>query len=585
MLSDSWIATVVPGCHTLSQTAIIMRSSFLLCGVLVCGCLALLIKSTAQATQANSSPNPIFRATSRLVLVDVVVTGKRGQFVRNLRSADFTVLEDGRPQTIAGFTAHSSTDVMPVTSHPPLPEHQFTNYSTLPPGHAITIILLDMLNTAIEDRVYARHQMVEFLSSIPPRQPVALFTLGGNLRMLQGFTQNSKTLVAAAKALLDKNESARLNTSEEDLENAESMDKESAEMTLGRAKTNLAEALQNEQVYQLDLRVRTTLESLRVLAHAVAGYSGRKNLIWLSGNFPVGLQHALLEGPSAKEENYDREIRDSAAVLSSAQIAMYPIDVRGLEPAEMGAGLRSAPSNAQRARRIDTQWSTQFAMKNIADETGGEAFYNRNDLADAMRRSVDEGSNYYTLSYVSQNHEWNGKYRKIQVKVAVDGAKTRHRNGYYALPETHRDADAADQLLANAMQHTLPESTRLLMKVQVLPPNGDRKSVSIDFAVVAADLDFADAPDQQKNAAVDFIAVALDKNWKQAGTASKTIDASLRPETYQRVLGAGFPGHLDLEVNPGKYILRLGVMDRHNQRIGTLDVPLEVSAEAHPHRE
>ena len=563
-----------------------MRSCFLrVCGVLMCGCLVLLGKSIAQVAQANSALNPRFRASSRLVLVDVVVTNQRGEFVRDLKSADFSVLEDGRLQTIAGFTPHSSTEVITKNSHPPLPEHQFTNYNAPPPGHPITIVLLDMLNTVIEERPYARQQMIKFLSSLPAGQPVALFTLGGNLKMLQGFTQSPDSLVAAAKALLDKNESARLNTSEEDLENAESMDAEFAAMTLGRARTKLAEELQNEEVYQLDVRVHTTLESLRMLAQAVAGYSGRKNLIWLSADFPVGLQQSLLQSPSAQKENYDREIHEASAALSSGQIAVYPIDVRGLESAEMDVTLRSAPSGAQRARRIDTRWSTQSAMKNIADQTGGEAFYNRNDLADAMRRSLDEGTNYYTLAYVPLNHEWNGSYRKIDVKVAVAGAKTRHRSGYYALPETPRDAEAADQLLVDAMQRTVPESTRLLMKVEVLPPNGDRKSVSIDFTVVAADLDFADGPDQRKNAVVEFSAVALDKNWNADGIASKTIDASLRPETYQRMLRAGFPGHLDLDVKPGKYILRLGVMDRHSQRIGTLDVPLEVPAEGRPHPE
>lgn len=563
-----------------------MRSCFLrVCGVLMCGCLVLLGKSIAQVAQANSALNPRFRASSRLVLVDVVVTNQRGEFVRDLKSADFSVLEDGRLQTIAGFTPHSSTEVITKNSHPPLPEHQFTNYNAPPPGHPITIVLLDMLNTVIEERPYARQQMIKFLSSLPAGQPVALFTLGGNLKMLQGFTQSPDSLVAAAKALLDKNESARLNTSEEDLENAESMDAEFAAMTLGRARTKLAEELQNEEVYQLDVRVHTTLESLRMLAQAVAGYSGRKNLIWLSADFPVGLQQSLLQSPSAQKENYDREIHEASAALSSGQIAVYPIDVRGLESAEMDVTLRSAPSGAQRARRIDTQWSTQSAMKNIADQTGGEAFYNRNDLADAMRRSLDEGTNYYTLAYVPLNHEWNGSYRKIDVKVAVAGAKTRHRSGYYALPETPRDAEAADQLLVDAMQRTVPESTRLLMKVDVLPPNGDRRSLSIDFAVVAADLDFADGPDQRKNAVVEFTAVALDKNWNPDGIASKTIDASLRPETYQRILCAGFPGHLDLDVKPGKYILRLGVMDRHSQRIGTLDVPLEVPAEGRPHPE
>jgi VWFA-related protein len=555
-----------------------MRSRCLFASILLLSsCFSAPAQIATQAPPTTQNP-PIFHATSRLVLVDVVVTGKGGQFVRNLKSTDFTVLEDGQPQTIAGFTPHSSTDVMPAKSHPPLPEHQFTNYGTLPPGHAITIVLLDMLNTVIEERPYARQHMIKFLSSLPPGQPVALFTLAGNLRMLQGFTQNSDVLVAAAKALLDKNESARLHTSEEDLENAETMDARLTAMNLGLP-THLAQALKNEQIYQIDVRVRTTLDSLRMLAQSVAGYSGRKNLIWLSSDFPVGLQPAKEDPLARSYAIYAKKISETSAALSSAQIAVYPIDVRGLESDEMDVSLLKGPSNAQRERRIETQWSTQSAMKGIADETGGEAFYNRNDLADAMRRSLDEGTNYYTLAYVPQNHDWNGKYRKIEVKVAVQGAKTRHRSGYYALAETRPNADAADQLLAEAMQRTVPESTSLLMKVQVLPPSAERKSVSIDFAVVAADLDFADAPDHQKSAEVEFSAIALDKNWKAAGTGSKTIDASLRPETYQRVLRAGFPGHLDLEVKPGKYILRLGVMDRHNQRIGTLDVPLEVPAE------
>lgn len=558
-----------------------MRSRCLFVSTVLLYCFSVSAQTGVRAPLSNATENqPTFHATTRLVLVDVVVTNKKGEFVRNLKSADFTVLEDGRLQTVAGFTPHSSADVMPAKPHPPLPEHQFTNYSTLPPGHPVTIVLLDMLNTVIEERPYARQQMIKFLSSLPAGQPVALFTLGGNLKMVQGFTQSSDALVAATKAILDKNESARLHTSEEDLENAESLDRESPEMTLGRAITKLADQLEVEQGYQLDVRIRTTLESLRMLAQSVAGYSGRKNLIWLSSDFPVGLQPAQ-ENPLAPSYTfYERKIRETSAALASAQIAVYPIDVRGLESGDMDVTLRSAPNNAQRARRIDTQWSAQFAMKDIADQTGGEAFYNRNGLADAMRQSLDEGANYYTLAYVPQNHEWSGKYRKIEVKVAVEGAKTRCRKGYYALPEKPRDADAAEQLLVEAMQRTVPESTRLLMKVQVLPPSGERKSVSIDFAVVAADLDFADAPDQKKTAVVEFSAVALDKDWKPAGTASKTIDASLRTETYQSMLRAGFPGHLDLEVKPGKYLLRLGVMDRHNQRIGTLDVPLQVPAES-----
>lgn len=173
------------------------------------------------------------------------------------------MLENGRPQAITAFTEHKSTYSYPSAPRVQLPEHQYTNYNAPPPDHPITIVLLDMLNTVIEERAYARQQMIKFLSSLPPGQPVALFTLGDHLRMLQGFTQSSDALVSAAKSLIDNNESARLHTSEQELENAAAADAEFAAMsaTLTKDPVNgmtMERALENEQSYQLDVRVRAT---------------------------------------------------------------------------------------------------------------------------------------------------------------------------------------------------------------------------------------------------------------------------------------------------------------------------------------
>jgi hypothetical protein len=215
-------------------------------------------------------------------------------------------------------------------------------------------------------------------------------------------------------------------------------------------------------------------------------------------------------------------------------------------------------------------------MNEIARETGGEAFYNQNDLNRLMQRSLDEGSNYYTLAYVPENHNWNGAFRKIDVKLGVEGVKLRNRSGYYALADQAADQNIAAHLLAAAMQPTVPESTRLLMKVQVLPPSAEHKSVTIDFAISPSDLAFSDGDEQRKIATVDFMAVALDKKLKECGITTNTVDAHMRPETYQNIFKTGFPGHLELELKPGKYVIRLGAIDRNTQKIGTVDVPLEV---------
>jgi VWFA-related protein len=563
------------------------RFSFL-CVMLACSFLPASSQTAIAPANNPSSANPVqnqpptFHATSRLVLVDVVVTGKKGEFVRNLKPADFTVLEDGRPQSITAFAAHMAS----ASPQPPpkmqLPEHQYTNYNAPPPDHPITIILLDMLNTLITERPYAREQMLKFLRAMPPGQPIALFTLSGTLRMVQGFTQSSDALTAAAKSVLDKNENAHLHTTEADLEDAEATDADLAAMAgrLPASAVALSEGLIAEQQYQLDVRVRSTLGCLKALAQSVAGYPGRKNLIWLAGDFPVALGPEVDSDPRLSSRLlYQSEVHETSGLLASSQIAVYPIDVRGLEIIGAGLGSRRAQTAVQRSRVLDAQWNTQFTMKEIAKETGGEAFYNQNDLSRLMQRSLDEGTNYYTVAYVPENHDWNGRYRKIEVKLAMSDLKVRHRSGYFAFAEKSSDRNSAVRLLAAAMQPTVPESTRLLMKVQVLPPDTNRKTVSIDFAVSPADLAFTDGPDQHKLTTVDFMAVALDRNLREAAEISNTVDANLRPQTYDGVLKTGFPGHLELDLKPGKYVLRLGAIDRNNEKIGTVDVPMNVPAE------
>jgi VWFA-related protein len=435
------------------------------------------------------------------------------------------------------------------------------------------------MNTAFTDRAYARQEMLKFLSSMPAGQPIALFTLSGKLTMVQGFTQSSDALIAAAKAMHDKNENAHLQTTEEELEDSEAIDAQLAAMA-GRSPASvlsLSQSLQNEQAYQLDVRVRTTLACLQALAQSVAGYPGRKNLIWLSGDFPIALGPEFDNRPELPNYLlYQSSVHETSTLLASSQIAVYPIDVRGLEITGMNARMRQAPTSAQRDRQINSNWSTQFTMNEIARETGGEAFYNQNDLNRLMQRSLDEGSNYYTLAYVPENHNWNGAFRKIDVKLGVEGVKLRNRSGYYALADQAADQNIAAHLLAAAMQPTVPESTRLLMKVQVLPPSAEHKSVTIDFAISPSDLAFSDGDEQRKIATVDFMAVALDKKLKECGITTNTVDAHMRPETYQNIFKTGFPGHLELELKPGKYVIRLGAIDRNTQKIGTVDVPLEV---------
>jgi VWFA-related protein len=148
-----------------------------------------------QILGAEEIPAPTIRVTTRMVLVDVVVTDKQGKPVPGLRAEDFIVEEKGKSQKIASFTTSPEAGSNPE----PLPPGIYTNRAQYrAPGGPITVLLLDALNTAFKDQAYARQQMLKFVQQqYRPGQRMAVFTLTGQLRVLQDFTSDPQILYSA----------------------------------------------------------------------------------------------------------------------------------------------------------------------------------------------------------------------------------------------------------------------------------------------------------------------------------------------------------------------------------------------------
>jgi VWFA-related protein len=539
---------------------------------------------------AQSNPLPVFHATSRLVLLDVIVTDHHGHFVPGLQARDIAVLEDHKPQTISSFTLNTAP-ASPET-HPPieLPPHQYTNFSFSKPGGdpPVTVVLLDMLNTSVIDQAYARTQMVRFLENLPPDRPVALFVLTSELRMIQGFSGDSGTIVAAAKNLL-RYQSQLLSPEiqPESITATGPIDRGTARMgqSLRLTSQSLNQAIRNANVAQDSFqelqRMKLTLGALGALAQAVSGYPGRKNLIWLSADFPIAFGPDFARfgvfgnSISAVQRRQSPQVRDvaaeappiqeTAALLAAARMAVYPIDVRGQMLLPPGPNPRTT-----------AVWDTHDTMNDIARETGGHAFYGSNDVKDAMSRSVQQGAAYYTIAYTPTNHDWNGKYRKVEVKAATPGEELIYRRGYYALRERRLANDRAEVAMTAALQLSVPDFTGLLLKIQVLPPDADHHTVRIDYAVDAHDVDFSESVDQRKIGLVDFAVSAWDKEFKLAGHKVDTMEMTLRPTAYDQVMQTGLPFHQELELKPGVYTLRFGTLDRNSRKIGSLSASITV---------
>lgn len=551
-----------------------LLSSALL-GILFC-----LLQTPAVDAQNQPAPRadsvPTFRAQTRVVLVDVIVADGKGQFIPALKADDFTLKEDGKPQKISGFNLFRYE---PPRSLPPIqmPPHQYTNFTQQEPGGAVTILMLDVLNTPTLAQVNARKAMVEFLRRLPPGQRVGLFILSDHPRLIQGFTSSSDALIAAGKSLRPD---LSILTPSETLSGPISLDNSS-----GSTADNLASpisqstngGLNSLESLTADQRFHLTLATLNALARSVSGFSGRKNLLWLSGHFPLRLdQQFVTQNRSNFGGVFSSEVRETAALLAASQVAVYPVDVGGLTLQR--AVLDPSLGEANRSSLPLGENTDQFAMEDLARETGGKSFFGTNAIDEALINGLQHGSDYYTLAYAPENHNWNGQYRKIEVKVGLKGAKLTFRRGYYANEEKPFSGDQAAKALATAMQPLTPASTMLLIKAQVLPPDREHKMVRIDYAVDSHDISFSDTPDQKKHAAVDFMSVAWDKDFKDAGYSTDTVEADFLPAVFQQIMQTGFPAHQELELKPGNYKLRLGVLDRGSQKIGTVDVALTVPA-------
>jgi len=339
-----------------------------------------------------------------------------------------------------------------------------------------------------------------------------------------------------------------------------------------------------------DQRVGITLSALNSLSRTLAGYPGRKNLIWVSETFPFD---AMLSSASAKswvnDRNYMYDIARTGNLLSDSQVAIYPLDARGLQGSALFDVGNNADSmgvgNSRAAREADDRLAARTTMLDLAERTGGRAFYNRNDLDGAVRESIDDGSTYYTLGYYPENKDWNGNFRKIQVKSQRAGVKLRYRIGYFAADGTafaklnpkKQDMDFDDALSLN-----IPVSTALPFQAMVLPPSAKTQNkVVVSYGVDPHALSFEASDDGLQRVDMECaVRVFAKKNPdKMIAAEAQKMGGAMNADAYAKVMKGFFPCRDQLSLAPGDYLLRLGVRDNQTGLIGTANATLTIPAE------
>ena len=563
---------------------------------------------SSHAPASGQTPGQfLFKTNVNRVVVDVVVTDANGKPVRGLTKEDFSVAEDGTPQSILSFDVHSlDSDVTQARKLPPMPPNTFVNIATEPERGPLYVLLLDLVNTAQDDQAFARQQLLKFISSKPVGTRFAVFVLAEGLHLVQGFTSDRDQLYAALDPSHPRSHVPRIFL---------------LAANYGRGDSLLV------------------ISVLKDIALFVDGLPGRKNVIWVAGSFPLQLfpTQTTEDQPDLRLET--REVLDA---LARSESALYPVDVRGVVPYAEGGLTGAVPNGGSQsasgppgapvvntpgggpimaamstAGRTGNSLSRGYMLQDAAAEmTGGRAFYSRNDLKDALEEATEAGSDYYTITYSPSNENYDGKFRNIQVRLSQKGYRLEYRLGYYATgPESPimpagylaSNKDAApiirpigDSLSAN-MQHGAPTARQVYFLVHVQPlgppqlgtpeqmanlaqqpayfrkrrknrptkplPPVQLQTLLIQYKIIGRQ------PNLEVAAGVyDDEGRLLNGDVEDASSANPTASGNSAQATYFRV-------NQKIDVPVGAVSMRVAVRDISTDRIGAMEIPLPLAPE------
>ena len=405
-------------------------------------------------------------------MVDVVASDGKQDPIHRLATANFTVFEDGKPQAVKVFEEHQPGPPAAMPPMPKLSRGMFTNFTATPESGPLNILLFDKLNTPVEAQSVVRDQVLKYLREAPPGIRMA-FGLTTQLKLLQGFTSNPELLRAIVEGKKGNSGAsvAMNNVIEGDHPGADDPSMDMVMDAMGNKPNGAALVAELQQfeaeqkAFQIQLRQQYTLDALNQLARYLSMMPGRKNLIWFSGSFPISiLPDPDLKDPFANLESAEREFRQTVSLLSRSQVAVYPIDARGLmtqptlNASQSGSTFNRGSHGFADAnyKWMSNTFDEHSTMQQMAQATGGKAFYDDNGLKEAVDKAVATGSNYYTLAYEPSNREWNGAYRKIEVKVDRPGVSLAYRLGYFADDLKNRRAAMKIKLPRRSRHSTMP---------------------------------------------------------------------------------------------------------------------------------
>jgi VWFA-related protein len=501
---------------------------------------ALFLPTQSQGQSAAQTPSGqstyTFQTNTRVVLTDVTVTDANGNPVHGLPQSVFRIFDNKQPQVIASFEEHAGLPAATLQSASTAGVYSNDYLLHLPA--VLNIVLIDIANIDMADQMYLNYELTKFLNEQPEGQPLAIYLRAGSgCFLVQNFTSDRKLLLDAVHKAIPR-------------------------------------FPPHGREYLSDF------DTLRQLVVSFRQLPGRKNVLWFSG----GSTRFLI--PDAIPLQDDAAWRDLYDQLDQERIAIYPIDARGLMVVDLNGAM--------------TLGEQHMAMDDVAQATGGKAFYNNNGLTEITEHLLDSDSSFYTLTYSPHDLYFDNKWHKVRVEVDGASYHLSYRSGYFA-DGSVREKDQPDRprtrLLRNGEKLQVSElrDRPLIFRASVLPAsdpafaNLDEGSGSlplpppqkgsipflIHYTVPIYALTMRVVEGKHK-ITLGVAAIGLDRDGSVVEHKAEQITMTLPEDILRRSPDLPVTAYQQIYLSKDDKFLHLGIWDAVSGRFGNIEIPLEI---------
>jgi len=530
--------------------------------------LALVAWSVLPRAQSSAPAGQVFRSGTELVLVNVVVRDRSGTVVRGLSRDDFSVAEDGKPQTVTSFDfeeldaprqaperAASDPPLLqvpparPAAPAPPLEAAKVDMH-----GRRLIVLFFDLSSMQpeeVERSTTAAHDYIEHRLS--PADLIAVVSFSTTLRVDQDFTADRDRLAAALDAYGGANSQgfeAGATPDDDTADNGTAFTADDTEFN----------------IFNTDRR----LDALQTLADELAGIEQKKSVIYFSS------------GMSQQGTDNQVQLRRTVDRANRANVSLYAADMRGLQAVVPGGdastgSLRgtSAFSGASTRNQFDRLAQSQDTLTTIAEDTGGRAFFDTNRFTDVFDRVVNDTSAYYVLGYSSTNAARDGRFRRITVKLKRSDLKLDYRSGYYAARDfahatkEDREQQLQDQLLADLSATDLSA----YVSASYFRIADKRYYVPLSLIVPGYQIPITRATDKNR-ATVDVLGIVRDEQRRPVGRIRDTV--RLAPDAADDLKKKTVQYESGFELPSGKYHVKMVVRENQGGTFGSYETDVVV---------